>query len=80
MASTNSIVRVGVIGPGGAGRGNTLAFAAREDVEIAAVADNSERSIDTLENALREHVENYKDKSFKRYVGEYEFMEMLDKE
>lgn len=80
MASKNNIVRVGVIGPGGAGRGNTLAFAAREDVEIAAVADNSERSIDTLENALREHVENYKENSFKRYVGEYEFIEMLDKE
>ncbi|MDE0185906.1 MAG: Gfo/Idh/MocA family oxidoreductase [Candidatus Poribacteria bacterium] len=80
MASKNSIVRVGVIGPGGAGRGNTLAFAARDDVEIAAVADNSERSIDTLENALREHVENYEKNSFNRYVGEYEFIEMLDKE
>lgn len=80
MASKNSIVRVGVIGPGGAGRGNTLAFAARDDVEIAAVADNSERSIDALENALREHVENYRDNNFKRYVGEYEFIEMLDKE
>lgn len=80
MASKNSIVRVGVIGPGGAGRGNTLAFAARDDVEIAAVADNSERSIDTLEHALREHVENYNENSFNRYVGEYEFIEMLDKE
>ena len=80
MASKNSIVRVGVIGPGGAGRGNTLAFAARDDVEIAAVADNSERSIDTLEHALREHVEHYNENSFNRYVGEYEFIEMLDKE
>ena len=27
MASKNDILRVGVIGPGGAGRGNTLGFA-----------------------------------------------------
>ncbi len=80
MASKNSIVRVGVIGPGGAGRGNTLAFATRDDVEIAAVADNNERSIDALENGLREWVENYKENSFKRYLGEYEFIEMLNKE
>ena len=80
MADKNSIVRVGVIGPGGAGRGNTLAFAVRDDVEIVAAADNSEHSIDVLENALREHVEDYKKDSFKRYIGEYEFIEMLNRE
>ena len=80
MPDKNSVVRVGVIGPGGAGRGNTLAFATRDDVEIVAAADNSERSLDALENALRERVEDYKDDSFTRYVGDYEYIEMLNKE
>ena len=34
MASKNGVLRLGVIGPGGAGRGNTLAFATRKDVLI----------------------------------------------
>ncbi len=80
MPDKNSVVRVGVIGPGGAGRGNTLAFATRDDVEIVAAADNSERSLDALENALQERVEDYKDDSFTRYVGDYEYIEMLNKE
>ncbi len=80
MASKNGIIRVGVIGPGGAGRGNTLAFATRDDVELVAAADNSEQSLDRLENALRERVPSYKENSFKRYIGEYEFIEMLNKE
>ena len=80
MPDKNSVVRVGVIGPGGAGRGNTLAFATRDEVEIVAAADNSERSLDALENALRERVEDYKDDSFTRYVGDYEYIEMLNKE
>ena len=80
MSNENSVVRVGVIGPGGAGRGNTLAFATRDDVEIVAAADNNERSLDALENGLRERVEGYRKDSFKRYVGEYEFIEMLNKE
>ena len=46
--------------PGGAGRGSTLAFATRDDVEIVAVADNNERSLDALEKGLRECVEGYK--------------------
>ena len=80
MPNKNSVVRVGVIGPGGAGRGNTLAFATRNDVEIVAAADNSERSLDALENALQERVEDYKEGSFTRYVGDYEYIEMLNKE
>ena len=80
MPDKNSVIRVGAIGPGGAGRGNTLAFATRDDVEMVAAADNNERSLDALENALQERVENYKPNSFARYVGEYEFIEMLDKE
>ena len=80
MANKNSVVRVGVIGPGGAGRGNTLAFATRDDVEIVAAADNNEQSLDVLEKGLRERVEGYQENSFKRYVGEYEFIEMLNRE
>lgn len=59
MANKNSVVRVGVIGPGGAGRGNTLAFATRNDVEIVAAADNNEQSLDALERGLQEQVEGY---------------------
>ena len=80
MTSKNSIVRVGVIGPGGAGRGNTLAFATRDDVKIVAAADNNEQSLDALEKGLRERVEGYQENSFKRYIGEYEFIEMLNRE
>ena len=80
MVAKNSRLRVGVIGPGGAGRGNTLAFAMRDDVDVVAAADSNERSLDALENGLRERVEGYKPNSFKRYVGEYEFIEMLNKE
>ena len=80
MANKNGVVRVGVIGPGGAGRGNTLAFATRDDVDIVAAADNSEQSLDALEKGLQERVEGYQKNSFKRYVGEYEFIEMLNQE
>lgn len=80
MASKNGVIRVGVIGPGGAGRGNTLAFAMREDVELVAAADKNERSLDALEKGLHERIEGYQENSFKRYIGEYEFIEMLNKE
>ena len=80
MLSKNSVVRVGVIGPGGAGRGRTVAFATRDDVEIVAATDNNEGSLDALEKGLRERVEGYKENSFRRYLGEYEFIEMLNKE
>ena len=78
--SKNNKIRVGVIGPGGAGRGNTLAFATRDDVDLVAAADTSEDSLNALENSMREQVEGYKEDSFKRYLGDYEFIEMLNKE
>ena len=80
MVSKNDILRVGVIGPGGAGRGNTLGFATRPDAEVVAAVDTHEASLDALENALTERVDGYKANSFKRYLGEYEFVEMLNHE
>lgn len=80
MSSRVKKVRVGVIGPGGAGRGNTLAFASRNDAEIVAASDVNENSLNALEAALRERVAHYKPASFRRYIGEYEFITMLDKE
>ena len=78
--SKNDVLRVGVIGPGGAGRGNTLSFAMRPDAEIVAAADTHEASLDALEDALQQRVEGYRPNSFKRYLGEYEFVEMLNHE
>ena len=78
--SKNDILRVGVIGPGGAGRGNTLGFATRPDAEVVAAADAYESSLNALENALRERVDDYKPNSFTRYLGEHEFVEMLNHE
>ena len=78
--SKNDILRVGVIGPGGAGRGNTLGFATRPDAEVVAAADAYEGSLDALENAFREKVDDYKPNSFTRYLGEHEFVEMLNHE
>ena len=63
----NSVIRLGVIGPGGAGRGNTLALVSSGQVELVAAADTNEQSLDYLENALRERVEGYKENSFNRY-------------
>ena len=80
MASKNDILRVGVIGPGGAGRGNTMGFATRPDAEVVAAADAHEGSLDALENALQQRVEDYKPNSLKRYLGEHEFIEMLNHE
>ena len=80
MASKNSRLRVGVIGPGGAGRGNTLGFATRDDADVVAAADSHEGSLDALENALQERVEDYKPNSLKRYLGDHEFIEMLNHE
>ncbi len=80
MASKNGKLRVGVIGPGGAGRGNTLGFATRDDADVVAAADSHEGSLDALENALQERVEDYKPNSLKRYLGDHEFIEMLNHE
>ena len=80
MASKNDRLRVGVIGPGGAGRGNTLGFATRDDADVVAAADSHEGSLDALENALQERVEDYKPNSLNRYLGDHEFIEMLNHE
>lgn len=80
MTSKNGKLRVGVIGPGGAGRGNTLGFATRDDADVVAAADSHEGSLDALENALQERVEDYKPNSLKRYLGDHEFIEMLNHE
>ena len=80
MASKNDRLRVGVIGPGGAGRGNTLGFATRDDAEVVAAADSHEGSLDALESALQDRVEDYKPNSLKRYLGDHEFIEMLNHE
>lgn len=80
MSNVKRKIKVGVIGPGGAGRGNTLAFASRNDVEIVAASDVNEKSLDALEAGLKERVGHYKPNSFRRYIGEYEFITMLDKE
>ena len=80
MPSKNDILRVGVIGPGGAGRGNTMGFATRPDCQVVAAADAHEGSLDALENALQQRVEDYKPKSLKRYLGEHEYVEMLNHE
>ncbi len=80
MPSKNDILRVGVIGPGGAGRGNTMGFATRPDCQVVAAADAHEGSIDALENALQQRVEDYKPNSLNRYLGEHEFIEMLNHE
>ena len=80
MASKKSKLRVGVIGPGGAGSGRTAEFASRDDVELVAAADTREEAFDRLEARLKERVEGFKPGSIKRYVGEYEFTQMIDKE
>jgi len=79
MAKIENEIRVGVIGPGGAGRGNTMGFAGSEGVRVVAAADVNEGSLNALEDALVERFE-YEEGSLKRYVGDYEYIEMIDKE
>ena len=73
-------LRVGIIGPGGAGRGNTMGFATRPDCEVVAAADVSPASMDALEDAMEERVDGYSRGTLVRYTGEYEYSEMLAKE
>ena len=73
-------LRVGIIGPGGAGRGNTMGFATRDDCDVVAAADVSPNSMDALEDAMEERVEGYSRGTLARYTGEYEYSEMLAKE
>lgn len=79
MPKIENEIRVGVIGPGGAGRGNTMRFADSEDVRVVAAADVNEGSLDALEEALVDKFD-YEKGSLKRYIGEYEYIEMINKE
>jgi predicted dehydrogenase len=80
MAGKKSKLRVGVIGPGGAGSGRTAEFVSRDDVEVVAAADTREGVFERLEARLKERVEGYKPGSIKQYIGEYEFTRMIDRE
>lgn len=73
-------LRVGVIGPGGAGSGRTIEFARRDDIELVAASDTRPEAFDRLEQRLKESVEGYEPGKIKRYIGEYEFTQMIDKE
>lgn len=79
MSSLNKL-RVGVIGPGGAGSGRTGEFARRDDVEVVAAADTREEAFNRLEERLKEWIKDYQPGKIKRYIGEYEFTQMIDKE
>lgn len=80
MAKIEDVIRVGVIGPGGAGRGNTFGMASIPGVEVVAAADVNENSLEALDEGLAERVEGYKAGSLKRYVGDYEYITMIDNE
>ena len=80
MASKKDKLRVGVIGPGGAGSGRTAEFVSRNDVQVVAAADTREAAFDRMEERFKERLKGYKPGSIKRYVGEYEFTQMIDKE
>ncbi len=66
-------LRVGVIGPGGAGSGRTAEFVRRPDVDVVAAADTRESAFDQLEARLVQWIPDYKPGKIKRYIGEYEF-------
>lgn len=74
------VFRVGVIGPGGMGRERCREFQARPDAEIVAAADNNPETLNRLEQYLSEKIEGYQPGKIHRYVGEYDFIEMLNKE
>ncbi len=80
MATKKDKLRVGVIGPGGAGSGRTAEFVRRPDVEVVAAADTRESAFDQLEARLVQWIPDYKPGKIKRYIGEYEFTQMIDKE
>jgi predicted dehydrogenase len=80
MAQKKDKLRVGVIGPGGAGTGRTIEFARRSDVELVAASDTRPAAFDSLDERLKQNVEGYEPGKIKQYVGEYEFTQMIDKE
>jgi hypothetical protein len=69
MAREKSKLRVGVIGPGGAGSGRTAEFVSRDDVEVVAAADNREAAFDRLEERLKQRVEGYPRSNIDNLVG-----------
>lgn len=73
-------LRVGAIGPGGAGRGSTLGFATRDDCEVVAASDVAPASIDKLEDSMVERVKGYHKGQLTRYVGDYAYLDMLASE
>lgn len=79
MAAKNKL-RVGIIGPGGAGSGRTAEFVRRDDVEVVAAADTREDAFNRLEQRLKEYIEGFEPGKIKRYLGEYEYTQMIDKE
>jgi predicted dehydrogenase len=80
MAGKKDKLRVGVIGPGGAGSGRTTEFVRRDDVEVVAASDTRPEAVDRLEERLKQSVEGYEPGKIKKYIGEYEFTQMIDKE
>ncbi|MDQ1317486.1 MAG: hypothetical protein QG588_1138 [Candidatus Poribacteria bacterium] len=80
MAKKKDKLRIGVIGPGGAGSGRTIEFAKRSDVELVAASDTRPEAFDRLDERLKQSVEGYEPGKIKRYIGEYEFTQMIDKE
>ncbi|MFC1715015.1 Gfo/Idh/MocA family protein [Candidatus Poribacteria bacterium] len=80
MAKKKDKLRVGVIGPGGAGSGRTAEFISRDDVQVVAAADTRDAAFDRMEERFKERIKGYKPGKIKRYAGEYEFTQMIDKE
>ena len=78
--STQNKLRVGIIGPGGAGSGRTAEFVRRNDVEVVAAADTREDAFNRLEQRLKDSIEGFEPGKIKRYLGEYEYTQMIDKE
>jgi len=80
MATKKDKLRVGVIGPGGAGSGRTGEFVRRDDAEVVAAADTRPEAFDRLDERLKQWIPDYEPGKMKRYIGEYEFTQMIDKE
>jgi predicted dehydrogenase len=80
VSKSKDALRVAVIGPGGMGRERCREIESRPDATIVAAADNNALVLDHLEAFLEQRVEGYRPGQIKRYVGEYEFYEMIRKE
>ncbi|MGQ9524546.1 MAG: Gfo/Idh/MocA family protein [Armatimonadota bacterium] len=80
MAKLSDALRVAVIGPGGMGRERCREIESRPDATIVAAADNNALVLDHLDAFLEQRVDGFRPGQIKRYVGEYEFYEMIEKE